>query len=99
MSGIIIKCMSTISFSVEDDIKRDFDKWAKRAKKSKSDLFRDMVQIYRFNQDLEYHTKKMAPILTELGIETEDDIYEYLESGETYDERKSRIAQAKTKHS
>jgi len=41
----------------------------------------------------------MAPILTELGIETEDDIYEYLESGETYDERKSRIAQAKTKHS
>lgn len=91
--------MSTISFSVEDDIKSDFDKWAKRAKKSKSDLFRDMVQAYRFNQDLEYHTKKMAPILADLGLETEDDIYEYLESGETYDERKSRIAQAKNERS
>jgi hypothetical protein len=41
--------MSTMSFSVEDDIKRDFATWAKRAKKSKSDLFRDMVAIYRFN--------------------------------------------------
>jgi hypothetical protein len=79
--------MTTISFSVEDDIKRDFDKWAKRVKKSKSDLFRDMVQIYRFNQDLQYHTKKMEPILADLGIETEEQLYDYLESGQTYEDR------------
>ncbi len=76
-----------MSFSVEDDIKRDFAKWAKRAKKSKSDLFRDMVKIYRFNQEMNKMTVKTEATLAELGIKTEDELYDYLESDETYESR------------
>lgn len=79
--------MSTISFSIEDDIKQKIDKWAKREKKSKSDLFRDMVAIYQFNQQLDYHTDKVDTVLQELNIRTEDELYEYLESDETYEDR------------
>jgi hypothetical protein len=79
--------MTTISFSVEDDIKKSFDKWAKRAKKSKSDIFRDMVRTYEFEETLDEIQQKAAPILKELGIETEDQLYEYLESDEAYEDR------------
>lgn len=78
--------MSTMSFSVEDDIKRDFAVWAKRAKKSKSDLFRDMVSVYRFNAQLSITTKRTESVLENLGITTEDELYDYLESGKTYHE-------------
>jgi metal-responsive CopG/Arc/MetJ family transcriptional regulator len=79
--------MATISFSVEDDIKRSFDRWAKRANKSKSDILRDIVRTYEFNETLNAIQEKAAPVLRELGIETEDDLYEYLESDETYEDR------------
>ena len=76
--------MSTISFSVEDDIKRDFAVWAKHAKKSKSDLFRDMIAIYRFNNQLAAYADKTETSLAKLGITTEAELYDYLESDETY---------------
>lgn len=76
-----------MSFSVEDDIKRDFAAWAKRAKKSKSDLFRDMVTTYRFNQELDSFTDKTADALERLGISSEEQLYDYLESDETYESR------------
>lgn len=79
--------MTTISFSVEDNIKRDFDTWAKQAKKSKSDLFRDMVTIYRFNQELDGFATKNNAVLKKLGIASEDELYTYLESEETYESR------------
>jgi hypothetical protein len=79
--------MTTISFSVEDNIKRDFATWAKRAKKSKSDLFRDMVAIYGFNQRLDKLTAKSEQTLNQLGITTENELYEYLENDETYQDR------------
>ncbi len=79
--------MSTISFSTEDDIVKDFKKWAKAAKKSQSDIFRDMVTEYRFNQELDYFAAKNEQIMTELGIATEAELYEYLESGQTYEDR------------
>lgn len=79
--------MSTISFSVEDDIKKSFNKWAKRDKKSKSDVFRDMVRTYEFNEVMDEMQQKAAPILKELGIETEEQLSEYLESDETYEDR------------
>jgi len=54
--------MTTIIFSVEDDIKKRFDKWAKRDKKSKSDVFRDMVKTYEFNEAMEkIHTALGMP--------------------------------------
>jgi hypothetical protein len=79
--------MSTMSFSVEENIKRDFNAWAKRAKKSKSDLFRDMVSIYEFNQQLDRQTDKYDAVLDRLGIQSEKELYEYLESNETYQDR------------
>jgi hypothetical protein len=82
--------MSTISFSIEDDIKRDFATWAKRAKKSKSDLFRDMVAIYSFNQTIDEFAAKSNRTLKELGILTERELYDYLESDETYEDRLRR---------
>lgn len=82
-----IRSMSTISFSIEDEVKKDFNVWAMRAKKSKSDLFRDMVNMYKFNQDLTYFQDKTEATLTKLGIQTEDELYKYLESDETYQDR------------
>jgi hypothetical protein len=79
--------MSTMSFSVEEEIERDFNTWAKRAKKSKSDLFRDMVAIYQFNLQLDNNTDKYDAVLDELGIQSENELYEYLESNETYNNR------------
>jgi len=76
-----------MSFSVEDSIKRDFAAWAKRARKSKSDLFRDMVAIYQFNQQLDKNTDKYDAVLDKLGVQTESELYEYLESNETYKDR------------
>lgn len=79
--------MSTMSFSVEENIKRDFAAWAKRAKKSKSDLFRDMIYIYQFNQQLDKNTDKYDTVLDKLGIQSENELYEYLESDETFKDR------------
>jgi hypothetical protein len=76
-----------MSFSVEDNLKRDFTAWAKRAKKSKSNLFRDMIAIYQFNQQLDQHTDKYDIVLDKLGIQSESELYEYLESNETYKDR------------
>jgi hypothetical protein len=76
-----------MSFSVEEEIARDFNTWAKRAKKSKSDLFRDMVAIYQFNLQLDNNTDKYDAVLDELGIQSENELYEYLESNETYNNR------------
>ncbi len=79
--------MITISFSVEDDIKKRFDKWAKRDKKSKSDVLRDMVKTYEFNEVMESIQKDASSTLKDLGIDTEDQLYEYLESDEKYEDR------------
>lgn len=79
--------MSTISFSVEDEISRDVKRWAKRAQKSQSDLFRDMVATYRFNEQLDQFSAKTERTLETLGIANERELYDYLESDETYPDR------------
>jgi hypothetical protein len=76
-----------MSFSVEDNIKRDFATWAKRAKKSKSDLFRDMVAIYLFNLQLDSQTEQYDGVLDKLGIQSENELYDYLKNHETYQDR------------
>ena len=79
--------MSTISFSVEDTLKRDIAVWAKKARKSKSDLFRDMAVVYGFNEQLESFTDKTETILQKLGIASEAELYDYLNNHETYQDR------------
>ena len=91
--------MTTISFSVDKDVKRKIDAWAKRAKKSKSAVLRDLVITREVEEYFDAVHKRMEPVLAELGLETEEDIYEYLEGNETYTERKARVAQAKQRQS
>ena len=79
--------MTTISFSVEENVKKSFDKWAKRNNKSKSDILRDIVRAYEFNEAISDLQEKSVPILKDLGIKTEEDLMEYLESDETYEDR------------
>lgn len=82
-----IAAMSTISFSVEEGLQRDVNRWAKRAKKSKSDLFRDMAAVYSFSERMDKLAGKMDKTLSDLGIGSEEELYQYLESDETYEDR------------
>lgn len=79
--------MSTISFSVDEQIKKDIARWAKAAKKSKSELFRDMATVYMFNKKWERFADMTDKVLDNLGIETEEELHEYLESDDTYEDR------------
>ena len=79
--------MSTISFSIEEEAKQDFAVCAKRARKTKSDLFRDMLAVYKFNQQLAEQTSITETALKELGIGSETELYDYLDSDETYQSR------------
>lgn len=83
--------MTTISFSVSDEDKRTIVRLAKRGKKSQSEVFRDLLKQVRFEEDMRKIQAEMEPTFVELGLETEEDIYDYLESGETYTERKAKI--------
>jgi Ribbon-helix-helix protein, copG family len=89
--------MTTMSFSIDEQTKRDFARWAKRAKKSQSELFRQLITESQFNAYFRDVHKRMEPVFAELGLETDDDVYEYLESSETYEQRKQKVARAKAK--
>lgn len=82
--------MSTISFSVEDELKRDIAAWAKQANKSQSGILRDMVAVYKFNEQLEGFTERTEDALSSLGITSEEELATYLESDETYQSRLRR---------
>ena len=79
--------MPTISFSVEDSVKREIAKIARRTKKSKSEVFRDMVKVYNFTNELDAITARTASVLESLAITTEDELYDYLDSDQTYADR------------
>lgn len=79
--------MTTISFSVEDDLKRDIARIARRTKKSKSAVFRDVMTTYKFTEQLSVFQDKTAQVLSKLGITSEDELLEYLEGSDTYASR------------
>lgn len=83
--------MKTISFSIEDDIAKDISKIAKREHKSKSDILRDMYENYvrgrSFTAWLRGEQHRMRRPLKDLGLETEQDLEQYLESDQTYEDR------------
>ena len=70
--------MSTISFSVEETIKKDFARWAKQQNKSQSDVLREMYTQKRFVEKLQITRQKWAPIAKKLGLKTEDDVATFL---------------------
>ncbi|HLB66616.1 MAG TPA: ribbon-helix-helix protein, CopG family [Candidatus Saccharimonadales bacterium] len=79
--------MTTISISLDEETKQDIDRMAKAAKVSRSDIVRNMFTLYRLDKSLEKLQDAAAPKLRALEIETEQELYDYLESTQTYEDR------------
>ncbi len=69
---------ATVSFSVDTELKDDLDKLAAKERRSKSDLFREMYNYYRFKVTLSRVQEQGTLIAERLGLETDDDVYNYL---------------------
>ena len=69
---------ATVSFSVDTELRDDLNKLAALEKRSKSDLFREMYNYYRFKQTLNRAQEHGSAIAQRLGLETDDDVYKYL---------------------
>lgn len=69
---------ATVSFSVDEELRDDLDMLAKEQKRSKSDIFREMYNYYRFKMTLRRIQDQGVLIAEKLGLETDDDVYEYL---------------------
>lgn len=69
---------ATVSFSVDTELRDDLNRLAAAEKRSKSDLFREMYNYYRFKVTLNRIQEQGAMIATRLGLETDDDVYAYL---------------------
>lgn len=74
---------ATVSFSVDSDLRDDLNKLAADEKRSKSDLFREMYNYYRFKVTLNRAQEHGSVIAQRLGLETDDDVYEYLAKNTT----------------
>jgi metal-responsive CopG/Arc/MetJ family transcriptional regulator len=74
---------ATVSFSVDTDLRDDLDRLAKEQKRSKSDLFREMYNYYQFKTTLSRIQEKGVLIAERLGLETDDDVYAYLNDSHT----------------
>lgn len=72
------KVAATVSFSVDTELRDDLDKLAKEQKRSKSDLFREMYNYYQFKMALRGVQEQGVLIAEKLGLETDDDVYEFL---------------------
>ncbi len=70
--------MTVISFSVDDQIKDDVERMAKAERRSKSDIFRDMYDAYKFKKTLAKVQKVGRTKFLALGIESIDQAEDYL---------------------
>jgi predicted transcriptional regulator len=76
-----MKQLKTIaSFSIEQDVKDGIDQLAEQENRSKSDILRDMYKSYRFHRALDDIQAEGRVIAARLGLETEDDVYRYLDA-------------------
>lgn len=69
---------ATVSFSVDTELRDDLDRLAKEQKRSKSDLFREMYNYYQLKTTLRQVQEQGTLIAERLGLETDDDVYDYL---------------------
>ena len=67
-----------ITITVDAATKRDLDKLASEEGRSSSDIFREMYNYYMFKRALRRVQDYGERIAARLGLETEDDVYEYL---------------------
>lgn len=70
--------MSVISFSVDEQTKKEIEKMARRERRSKSDVFRDMYKTYMFNQTLTKIQKIGREKFLALSIESVDQAEKFL---------------------
>lgn len=68
---------SVLGFSVPPELAREYEKMAKRERKTKSELFRDMIKLYKqYREEREFYRlqTRMAERARKLGIRTEKDV-------------------------
>lgn len=82
-----MKSPVTMSFSLDEEIREDIKRWAKAERKSNSEVIRDFWKQRRFEEALDRLQREAAPKLKQLGIKDEADLYNYLESEDTYEDR------------
>lgn len=70
--------MAVISFSTDDQIKDDVERMAKEERRSKSDVFREMYDAYKFKKTLTKVQKIGRAKFLALGIESIDQAEAYL---------------------
>jgi hypothetical protein len=70
--------LTAVTFSVSRSVKDDIDRRAREGGRSKSDLFRDMYNYYKFKQSLYELQLEGQVIGARLGLENEDDVVRYL---------------------
>ena len=64
----------TVSFSIDDTTKKNIERLARKTKKSRSDIVRDMFAFYRAQVAAQALQDAARPTLRRLGLETEDQI-------------------------
>lgn len=72
--------MKTVSYSLDEETANGIEQVAKAAKMSRSDVVRQMYARMQLEKTLEAMQAQAAPLLKELGLETEDDIAAYAKS-------------------
>lgn len=69
--------MRTVSYSLDEETAEGIEQLAKQAKMSRSDIVRSMYARIRLEKTFEEIQAQSQPLLTKLGLETEDDIAAY----------------------
>jgi len=70
--------MTVVSFSIDEQIKEDLERMAKAERRSKSDIFREMYDAYKFKKTLTKVQKVGREKFLSLGIESIDQAEAYL---------------------
>ena len=70
--------MAVISFSTDDQIKDDVERMAKEERRSKSEIFREMYDAYKFKKTLTKVQQIGRARFLALGIESIDQAEAYL---------------------
>jgi len=70
--------MTVISFSTDDQIKADVERMAREERRSKSDIFREMYDAYKFKKTLTKVQRVGREKFLAQGIETIDQAEDFL---------------------
>jgi metal-responsive CopG/Arc/MetJ family transcriptional regulator len=72
--------MKTVSYSLDEETAMGIDALAKQSKISRSDVVRSMYARMRLEKTFEEMQAQAQPLLSKLGLESEDDIAVYIKT-------------------